>query len=281
MKRNLYLLISCIIIFSNPIIGQLQIPALSPSSRTIQTVGLTSIEIEYSRPSKRERTIFGKGGLLPNGEIWRTGANAATKITFSDNIKIFDTTLEKGSYTILTKPDTASWEVYFYTYESSNWNSYVNSKPIARFTANINSLKDTMETFMIYIDQISLDSAQLVFAWENSKVMLPLKVEVHNKTMANIEKTLSGPTSFDYFQVALYLHEVGKDLDKALIYIQKATKSKNPLFFQVYREALILADLGRKTEAIGVAKQSLELSKKARNKDFIRLNEKFIEKWER
>jgi len=259
--------------------AQLTVPALSPSSKTIQTVGLTEIEIQYFRPSKRDRIIFGENGIIPYNELWRTGANAATKITFSDDITIFKTPIKKGSYAILTKPGKSNWEVYFYTYTSGNWNSYVNLEPIASFSAKNIKTNDVIETLLIYIDQITLDSSQLVFSWDRSKIIVPLKFDTHKKTMASIEKTISGPTDFEYFQVALYLHEAQKDLAKALEYIQKVTKNKNALFFQVYRESLILADLNRKTEAIVAAKRSLELSKKAGNKDLVRLNERNIKKW--
>lgn len=273
------LIISIISIYATH--AQITIPALSPSSSTTQTIGLTNIDIEYSRPSKRDRVIYGQNGLLPYGEFWRTGANAATKITLSDDITIQNTTIKKGVYTVLTKPGEKQWEVYFYEYQSSNWNSYINSTPITSFKADTTILTDAVETFIIYFDQINLDNAQLVFAWDTVKIKLPIRVEVHKKAMASIEKTLSGPTNFNYFQAALYLHETQQDLDKALLYIQKVTKSPNPLFFQVYREALILADLDKKEEALDAAKKSLALSKEAGNKDFIRLNEKFIEKWSR
>ncbi len=269
------------IITVSTVSAQLTVPALSPMSKTTQTVGLTEIEIEYSRPSKRNRAIFGENGIIPYNELWRTGANAATKITFTADVTIFETSIKKGSYAILTKPGKTSWEIYFYTYTSGNWNTYQDQVPIASFTTKHIELNEALETFLIYMDQITLDSAQLVFAWDQVKIAVPLKFDTHKKTMASIAKTISGPTDFDYFQAALYLHEAQRDLDKALIYIQKATRGKNPLFFQVYREALILADLDRKTQAITAAKKSLELSKKAKNKDFIRLNEKNIKKWSR
>ncbi|WP_378180917.1 DUF2911 domain-containing protein [Aquimarina sp. SS2-1] len=259
--------------------AQLAIPALSPISKTVQTVGFTEIEITYSRPSKRNRVVFGENGIIPYNEPWRTGANAATKISFSDDVKINETLVRKGEYSIITKPGKEQWEIKFYEYTSKNWNSYVTNTPIASFTSKNIKQIDVLETFLIYIDQISLDSAELVFAWENSKVSLPIKFQVHEKAMKSIHNTLSGPTHFDYFQAALYLHETQTDLDTALEYIQKVTKKDNPLFFQVYREALILADLHRPEEAVVAAKRSLELSKKAENKDFIRLNQRFIEKW--
>ncbi|MBQ4805214.1 DUF2911 domain-containing protein [Aquimarina sp. MMG015] len=259
--------------------AQLKVPALSPSSKTTQTVGLTEIEIEYSRPSKRNRIIFGENGIIPFGELWRTGANAATKISFSDDLTISGIALKKGSYTILTKPNESNWQIYLYTYKSGNWTTYVNQKPIVSFTTKTIEKKEVSESFLIYIDTITLDSAELVFSWGTIKIILPLKFNTHEKTMSNIEKVLSGPSNFDYFQAALYLHETQKDLNTALSYIQKVTKAENPLFFQVYRESLILADMDRKPEAIAVAQKSLELSKKVGNKDLIRLNERNIKKW--
>ncbi|WP_299894331.1 DUF2911 domain-containing protein [uncultured Aquimarina sp.] len=261
--------------------AQLSIPALSPLSKTTQTVGLTDIEIQYSRPSKRDRVIFGENGIIPFGELWRTGANAATKVTFSEDLTIQNTEVKKGSYAILTKPNSEYWDVNLYIYQSGNWSTYVEKEPTASFKVKSEKLKNPQETLLIYFDEITLNSTDLVIAWDQSKIAIPIKLNTHTKAMANIEKALAGPSNFDYFQAALYLHETGKDLDKALVYIQKATKSEKPLFFQVYREALILADLNRKTEAVNAAKKSLELSKKAKNKDFIRLNEKFIDKWSR
>ncbi|MCK8523741.1 DUF2911 domain-containing protein [Aquimarina sp. D1M17] len=273
----MYRLIFIIILSTTFVNAQITIPALSPKAKTTQTVGLTTIDIEYSRPSKRGREIFGNQGLLPNGEFWRTGANTATKITFGDDIKILNALVKKGSYTILTKPGASQWEVYFYPYQSGNWTSYTSQEPILKLNAKAIKLNDVVETFLINIDQISLQNAALVFSWDRTKIVLPLQVEVHEKTMKNITKVLSGPSDFDYFQAALYLHEAGKDLDTALEYIQKVTKGENARFFQVYREALILADLGRKKEAVLASQKSLELAKKAKNNDFIRLNQKFIE----
>ncbi|SHJ49593.1 DUF2911 domain-containing protein [Aquimarina spongiae] len=259
--------------------AQLTIPALSPSSKTIQTIGITDIELEYSRPSQRGRTLFGAEGLLPYGTFWRTGANAATKITVSDDITIQGSPLKKGTYAILSKPNNTYWDIYLYTYDTGNWNTYTSRTPVLQLKANVTNQQNTVESFLMYLDQIELDSADLVFAWGNVRASLSIKVEVHEKTMANIKKVLSGPSDFDYFLAALYLHEANTDLEQALQYIQKVTKSEKALFFQVYREALILGDLGRKKEALVAAKRSLVLSEKAKNEDLIRLNRKLIQEW--
>ena len=270
------LIIACVTAMAT---GQVLAPAASPSAKAIQKVGLTDIEIQYSRPGKKGREIFGTDGLVPYGKIWRTGANAATKITFSDDVKVAGKTLSKGSYAILSKPNTGSWAVHFYPYETGNWNSYVEKEPAVVVNAKSTKTPGTVETFTISIDDISMTGAHLVFAWENTRAAIPVGVEVHERVMASIEKVMAGPKANDYFQAASYMHESGGDLKKALAYIQKATKGDNAQFFQVRREALILADLGRKKEAIAAAKRSLELSKKAGNDDFVRLNEKSIKEW--
>ncbi len=276
MLKNTYLILICTFCFINSINGQLRTPALSPSATITQTVGLTDIRIEYSRPSLRGRNLFGVEGIIPFNEFWRTGANTATKITIGDDILINNKPLKKGTYSILTKPSSTSWDIYFYTYESGNWNSYVTKEPILSITQNSQKVTDKVETFSIALEELTIHSSKLVFTWENTKVSIPIHIKNEEKIVSNIKKTLSGPSNIDYFRSALYLHEAQLDLNTALEYIQKVTKDENPRFFQVYREALILKDLGRKKEALTAAKKSLELSENSKNKDFIRLNQKLI-----
>jgi tetratricopeptide (TPR) repeat protein len=112
-------------------------------------------------------------------------------------------------------------------------------------------------------------------------MIVPVKITADSdKTvMASIEKVLAGPSGNDYFNAASYMHDSGKDLNKALEYVRKATQVASPAFWQVRRESLILADLGRKAEAIEAAKKSLELAKVANNMDYVRMNEKSIAEW--
>lgn len=256
--------------------AQLKIPSLSPLSKTVQTVGLTDITITYSRPSVRERTIFGKTGLLPNATFWRTGANSATKISFTKPIKIGGNFLEKGAYTMLTIPNEKKWKVYWYKYTSTNWNTYTEKTPL--FVLELDVIKNIalVETLAIHLQNITMSSANLIIEWEYSKIKIPVEIDETKTILASIDRKLKGPSDFDYFNAALYLHETKIDLKKALKYIQKVTKSDKALFFQVTREALILRDLNRYGEAKKVAKRGLELSIKAKNNDFIKLNKKII-----
>lgn len=275
-----YITLVTIILFSAFAKAQLETPDLSPAATVKQTVGLTDIEIVYSRPSVKERVIFASDGLLPFGEFWRLGANAATTFSFSRDVTISGNVLKKGNYTMLVKPNASSWEFSVYTYESTNWNEYVAQTPLFMFSASVQKINEVQESFEISIQDIASESANLEFIWERTRIIVPIKVSTIETVMASINTTMEGPTSNDYFQAALFMHENGQDLQDALAYIQNVTKTDKALFFVVHREALILADLQRNQEAIASAKRSLKLSEKAGNKDFVRFNEELIARLE-
>ena len=274
MKETLTVLMLCMAISVN---AQITTPHLSPDAMVTQKVGLVDISIEYSRPGARGRTIFdAKSGLLPYGEFWRTGANTATKITFSDSISVGGHAMPRGEYTILSKPGATEWQISWFKYESSNWTSYVSKPALFVLEVPVTSINRHVETFGIRIEDITMNSASMVLEWERTRLVIPLKLNEDQKILSSIERTLNGPGKADYFQAALYLHESGGDLNKALEYIRKVTAYENALFFEVTREAMILRDLGQKGEALKSAKRGLSLSKKVRSADFIRLNNKLI-----
>ena len=152
-------------------------PAPSPASKVEQKVGLTDVTIEYSRPGKKEREIFGESGLVPYGQMWRTGANAATKITFSDAVKVEGKSLDAGAYAITTVPSKDSWVVNFYPYDQSRWASYREADPAASVTVDAKEMPMVMETFLISIGHLRDNSAMIEFAWD--KVWAGVKLEVN------------------------------------------------------------------------------------------------------
>ncbi len=273
---KIYITFITVLLFSAFAKAQLKTPALSPAAVVKQTVGLTDIQIMYSRPAVKGRSIFGEDGLIPLREFWRLGANAATKYSFSTTIEIAGQFLEKGDYTILVKPDASAWEFFIYPYEGSNWNSYKTKTPLLNFVSPVQKTNNLQESFEISIQQITTQMASLEFNWEWIKVAVPISVKTIDAVMDDIESAINGPSSNDYFQAALFMHDNQLDLNKALRYIQEVTKSDKALFFQVYREALILKDLSKTTEALKAAERSLTLSIEAENTDFIRLNEQLI-----
>ena len=279
MKKLLSLaVILCIAISTN---AQIQAPQASPSAKIEQTVGLTDVTIEYSRPGMRGRTIF--GDLVPYGKIWRTGANANTKITFSDDLKINGKELKKGSYSIYTIPNKDSWEVMFYS-STDNWGvpqEWDESKVALKATAETMEMPMPMESFTILIDDLKNDSASLNFIWENTIAMLKMEFPTDAKTMASIEKVMNGPTANDSFAAGSYYHEAGKDLEKAHKWVSKAAEmAGDQAFWILRRKSLIEAELGKKDQAIETAKKSLASAEKANNADYVKMNKESIAEWE-
>src|SRR5690606_16197218 len=184
--KKLILFLSCVLL-SFSMSAQIQVPAPSPSAKLQQKVGLTDVTIEYSRPSMRGRTIF--GDLVPYGQLWRTGANAKTKITFSDDVKVGGTELKAGTYAIFTKPEADKWEVIFYTdTEGGGVPAELDqSKVAASVTAEVFPIPFDIETFGIDVNSITNNGANLEFFWEKTYVAVPFEVPTETKAMASID----------------------------------------------------------------------------------------------
>ncbi len=259
--------------------AQIKTPSASPMAKIEQEVGLTTIMVEYSRPGVKGRDIFSADGLVPFGKVWRTGANQATKVSFSNAVKIDGKEVPAGSYAVLSIPSATSWAVHFYNYEKSSFSSYLEADPALIVTAKPTKLNKAVESFTIAVDHVSSDGAHLTMAWDKTKVAIPISVDSDATVMANIDAVLSGPSKGDYYNAANYYHTAGKDLNKALEWVNMATAGDDPKFWQVRRKALILADLGKVKEATAAAQKSMELAKAAGNDDYVRMNEKSIKEW--
>jgi len=274
------LLLFCAVLISLGTSAQIQTPQPSPFSKVEQKVGLTDVNIEYSRPGMRSREIF--GNLVPYGKVWRTGANENTKITFSDDVKIAGKELKKGTYALYTIPNKDSWEILFYS-DSNNWGTpekWDDNKVALKATAEVQQITMKMESFTILIDELKNNSAVLNFIWENTIVKLPFEVPTDAKTLASIEKVMNGPSAGDYFSAATYYHETGKDLKKALEWVNKAVEMQgDDAYWMLRRKSLIEAGLGMKKEAIASAKRSLASAEKAGNADYVKMNKDFLKEW--
>lgn len=276
--KNLLLPI-LLLVFSIGAHAQIDTPAASPSASWSQDLGLTSVEMEFSRPSIKGRTIFAKDGLVPFGKLWRTGANLATKFTIGSDAMLGDQKIEAGSYAVLSIPTESEWTLMFYAYEGKYWSSYKEKEATATVTAKVHSSPMKMESFNIWTDNLTNNSLDLVFGWENTVVKVPVSVEIHETIMKSIKTVMAGPSTNDYYAAASYLYDADTDMETALEYVQKATNVDEPRFWMVRKEALILAKLNRKQEAIAAAKRSLELAKAADNADYVKMNEDSIKEW--
>jgi len=228
----------------------------------------------------RDREIF--GNLVPFGKVWRTGANENTKITFSDDVKIAGKELTKGTYALYTIPNKDSWEILFYS-DSNNWGTpekWDDNKVALKATAEVQKMPMKMESFTILIDELKNNFATLNFIWENTIVTLPFEVPTDAKTLANIEKVMNGPSAGDYFSAGTYYHETGKDLKKAMQWVNKAVEMQgDDAYWMLRRKSLIEAGLGMKKEAIASAKRSLASAEKAGNADYVKMNKDSLKEW--
>jgi hypothetical protein len=278
MKKIIYLF--AFVIANYAIEAQVKTPQPSPKSTLSQVVGLTDVTVEYSRPSAKGRTIF--GDLVPFGQLWRTGANANSTISFSEDVVINGTTLKKGKYAIYTIPKADMWEVDFYA-TTDNWGlpeNWDENDVAARTNVNPVSLGNFVETFTISVNNITNDNATLDISWEKTMVSVKFEVPTQKAALASIDKTLAGPTSGDYFSSAQYFYQSNGDLNKALTYVNKALElNKDKPFWYNRLKSLIQAKLGDKKGAIETAKISLASATEAKNNDYVKMNNDSIAEW--
>jgi tetratricopeptide (TPR) repeat protein len=255
-------------------------PQPSPMSKLEQTVGLTDLSIQYSRPSKKGRVVF--GNLVPFGEVWRTGANENTKFINSDALIFGKDTLKPGTYALYTKPSKESWELIFYT-DATNWGTpekWDDKKVALKVSAKVTTLKDAVETFTISIDGLeSTNGGTLTLRWDLTAVSFPFGVPTDSKVMTNIEKVMSGPSANDYFDAANYYLETKKDLKRALQWATRASEMEPEAFWILRTKSLIQAELGDKKEAIETAKQGLALAEKANYAPYVKMFNESLRNW--
>ena len=275
------IIIALAIILANfSIEAQVKTPQSSPKATIQQSVGLTDVEIEYSRPSARGRAVF--GNLIPFGKVWRTGANENTTISFSDDVVIDGKTLKKGKYSLYTVPKIESWEIIFYK-TTDNWGNpeeWKEENVALRATVKPETLNKSVDTFTIGISGLDNNFAFLEISWKNSYVALKFEVPTQKKATANIERALSGPASADYFAAAQFLFQSNGDNVKALEYINKSLElAKDRPFWYNRLKSLIQAKLGDKKGAIESAKASLAAAELAKNQDYVKMNKDSIAEW--
>ena len=261
--------------------SQLKTPSASTASEIEQVVGLTEIEVDYNRPSKRGRVIF--GNLVPFGKIWRTGANSGTEISFSTDVSINGENINKGTYSIFSIPNEDSWQIIFYS-DTDLWSvprNWEESKIIFQSNFKSNTNNKVIETFSISFEDITNNNVNLVFSWDDTNVIVPIDVPTKSLVEDQIKSIMGDdPKSSDYYSAAVYYLQENINLDIALKWMNKAIEMiENPRFFQLRQQSLILAANGQYKNAIKVAEKSLELSIQANNGDYVKMNNDSIEEW--
>ncbi|MFZ1806432.1 MAG: DUF2911 domain-containing protein [Cyclobacteriaceae bacterium] len=263
--------------------AQIQTPQPSPAGSVTSVVGLTDVKIDYSRPQMKGRKIFGDGAdfLTPYGQIWRTGANNGTIISFSDDVTVEGTKVAKGEYLLFTWPGATEWTVSLYSDLSIGGNTagYDKSKEVANFKVKSQKLAETVETLTLNITDIAENSksANIQVAWENTSVKFRVGVDYDSKVMADIEaNTKVNPGNL--IAAATYYYTTKRDLKTAIEWMEMGIAQGNPnAFWNMHQLAKMKKDAGDKAGAKATAEKSLGLAKKAASDfGYIKLNEDLI-----
>ncbi|MDG1331725.1 MAG: DUF2911 domain-containing protein [Crocinitomicaceae bacterium] len=275
------IMIALLCLGSFSLTAQIKTPQPSPAAKAWQTVGLTEVTVEYSRPAKRDRVIFGE--LVPYDKMWRTGANKNTMITVDNSLIFGKDTLEAGTYAIFTTPKNGkSWDVYFYT-DTENWGTpedWKEENVALQTTAVVSKMSSVTESFTVGIDNVQMDGAELTFSWDKVKAVAAFSVTTTEAVMADIKKTMAGPSAGDYYKAADFYLSQKMEMNTALEYINTALEMRgDDPFWYLRRKALIQAELGQYKEAISTAKLSLAAAKEANYDNYVKMNTESIQEW--
>ena len=256
--------------------SQVRMPAPSPTQTVKQDFGLGTIELTYSRPAAKGRKIF--GDLVPYNKLWRTGANAATRLVFTDNVEIGGKRLDTGTYVLYTIPGIESWEIII-NKGIKNWgvDGYKESEDVCRFRVEPIKMKEKLESFTMEFATIKPESCELHIKWAKTEVVIPITSNIKEKIKAQITAAMLTDKK-PYWQAAQYYRDYEENLPKALENCTKAIEENDKAYWMWIYKAKIQKDLGDKEGARVSSKRSLELAKDAKNDDYVKLNEDLLKK---
>lgn len=251
--------------------AQVKMPAPSPGQTLNQDFGLASIEVKYSRPIAKGRKVF--GDLVPFNQVWRTGANTATLITFNDAVQIEGKKIDSGTYALYSIPNKGSW-VIILNKGVKNWGSdgYTADDDVARFTVKSEEVKNMVESFTMQFANVKPESCDLQIMWENTMVSVPIKTDVKTTIRTSLESALQGDKK-PYWQAMQFYNEWDNNPTKALQYADLAVQDNPKAFYMWLYKARLEKATGNKAKAMESSKKSLELAKEAKNNDYIKMNE--------
>lgn len=262
------LIISCFTLANN---AQVSMPAPSPTQTIKQGFAIGSVELTYSRPSAKGRTIY--GDLVPYNKLWRTGANAAVRLALTEPLEIGGKKIDTGAYVLYTIPGIDSWEIIL-NKGLSNWgvDGYKESEDVARFKVESMKMKTKIETFTMQFANIGPESCELHIMWENTAVSIPIKANFKDKVRAQIEAAMKTDKK-PYWPAAQFYYEYDKNLPKALENVTKATEANEKAFWIWLYKARIQKEMGDIAGAMASSQKSMELAKEQKNDDYIKLNQ--------
>jgi len=248
---------------------KIEFPAASQHSNVKQRVGLTDVEVDYSRPNKNGREIF--GGLVPYGKLWRTGANAVTKIKFSHAVTLGDKQIPAGEYALFTIPTANEWTIILSKdAKVQSAADYKQENDAARITATPESIPVAIETFTIALNDVKGASATLDLLWDKTRVPVKLSTDDIEQVSKQLDAAVSAGTPLDprtAYQAAAFYYDNNKDMNQAAKWIDQALAKSPDAYFMHYKKAQIQAKLGNKKEAAVSAQKAIDILKKDKTPD--------------
>lgn len=237
----------------------IKMPAPSPLSTVKQAFGLSEISIEYSRPSAKGRVVY--GDVVPFDALWRTGANACTKVTFGEDVKIDGKAVPAGTYSLFSIPGKTEWTIILNkNTKLGGTNGYSQAEDQLRFKAKAKNKAEKTETFTIDFSNLQPAQATIELIWENTVVAFDVTTEFDEKVMKNIESVMAKDAR-PYHQAASYYYDNKKDLKKALEWATKAFEANPEAYWSAMLKAKIQLELKDYKGAIATAEQVKSLAK--------------------
>ena len=269
MKKILFIVAAFVTTFAS---AQIKMPQASTTQKITQDFGMGSIELTYSRPNVKGRTVLKeKSELAPLGSMWRLGANAATKIKFTDKVTIGGTELEAGTYVIYAVPGKDIWDVIF-NKGVNNWGTdgYKEAEDVVHVKVKAEKAANFAESFTMQIINVAAETCELHMTWGNVQVAVPISTNIKDRVRAQIEKALAADNiqANTYNTAANFYYEFDKDYTKALVNITKAVEASKDAYWMVLLKARIEKALGDKVSAKASAQKCIEMAT-GKNADYV------------
>jgi len=277
MKKSLMIAFAVIASYI-PVVAQVNMPAPSSTQTIIQDFGLGKIELTYSRPGIKGRQAFGVNSeLVPLGKPWRTGANAATKIHFTDKVTFGGKEFDSGSYVIYTIPGKDQWDIVLSKGTAyPGQDGFTKDDDLLHHKAPVVLHKEKIETFTMQFTDMKNESCNLHLKWANTDVIIPITTNIKDRVRTQIEAALQSDKP-PYYQAANFYYDYDKNYAKALEYINKATEESPKAYYMFLQKARIQKDMGDKAGARATAMKTIELAKEAKNADYVNFGNKFLQ----
>ncbi len=279
MKKTLLLTICLLTVLLN--FAQVQMPAASSTQTLVQDFGLGTITIVYSRPSLKGRAVFMENSALaPVGKVWRTGANAATRLSFSDWVEIGGKKLDTGSYALYTIPGKKEWEIIINKGVNNDGAfNYKESEDVVRVKVPVSTISPAVETFTMQVIDIKHESCTIVLRWGTTAVGIPVTTQITERIKTKMAAALQGDKK-PYWQAANFYYDWTKDYPNALTNVNSAIaeseKGGDSPYFMYLLKAKIQKDMNDKTGAKTSATKCVELATKEKNDDYVRAGNDLI-----